>query len=319
MPASLPMPSAATDPESLCYNVTVQLSGGLGNQMFQYAFGQAVAASWQARLLLDAQSGFVKDPYARSVAITRLPIVADRGVPCLNFLARTAVKNRWPSCFVSLFQNWGIPGGDVVFREKQVFQYEPEVFTTSRPTYFIGYWQNPRYFDTVAHLVREQFAWKATLNDYCRNLLQSIRNTCSVAIHVRKYNTADQKIFNTQRTDHLTLPTVYYQQSIGIIAQNVRHPRYFVFCDDPDEDHLFLPRGEYTPINTRMIGDDLTEHWLMSQCKHQIIANSTFSWWAAWLNENPVKCVVAPRQWFKTALPSWNILPPEWNSISLDQ
>lgn len=299
--------------------VTIRLSGGLGNQMFQYAFGRAVAEALQIKLWLDVSSGFVGDPYQRSVALTRLPIVADYRVPQLNRWARGAVTRRWPYRLVAPLQNYGTPLGERVYCERGLFEFDPAVFTPARATYFIGYWQNPRYFETYSALLRTELSAKVSLNDYSRSLLERMRGTESVAVHVRKYDRADQMLFKKQRTAHLTLPPAYYEQGVRIIAARIRKPTYFVFSDDPAADVSFLRGADHVRVDARQVGDDVSEQWLMSQCGHQLIANSTFSWWAAWLNENPGKCVIAPYRWFNDGLPAWNVLPSQWQSIFLDQ
>lgn len=296
-------------------SVTVRLSGGLGNQMFQYAFGRAMAETGAAELFLDITSGFVRDPYGRNVTLTRLPVVAQYRAPRLNWLARLAASNQVPHRLVAPLQNIGGSRVERIYCEKRLFEYDPSVFEHSAPRFYVGYWQNPRYFERSASLLRRELTATTVLDEYGQALLDRIRGSESVAVHVRKYDRADYLRFKKQRTSHLTLPASYYQQAVGIVKGRIGRPTYLVFSDDPAADISFLGEGEHFRVDSGRIGDDLAEQWLMSQCKHQIIANSTFSWWAAWLNNNPRKFVVAPNRWFSDSLPGWKILPPDWLSI----
>lgn len=286
--------------------------------MFQYAFGRAVAEAWQVGLHLDVRSGFFGDPYRRSVTLKRLPVVADDRGPELNRWARGAVRRRWPYRLVAPLQNFGTPRGERVYCEKRLFEFDPAVFDLSRPTYFVGYWQNPRYFAACSASLRTELAAKVTLNAYARGLLERIRGSESVAVHVRNYDRADRLLFKKQRTTHLTLPSAYYEQGVEMISNRIQRPTYFIFSDDPDTKISALNGADHVRVDAHLIGDDVNEHWLMSQCRHQLIANSTFSWWAAWLNGYPDKQVIAPRRWFRDGLPAWKILPAEWQVIALE-
>ena len=309
-----PMPQI---PVTTPARVTVRLSGGLGNQMFQYAFGRAVAESASAPLFLDASSGFAGDPYGRSVSLSRLPIVAGYRTPELNWLARIASARRAPCRVVASLQNLGARrGGERIYRERGLFEFDPAVFAPASAVFYVGYWQNPRYFEAVAASLRTELSATPQLNDYARGILERIRGTEAVAIHVRNYEGADRLRFKKRRTDHLTLSPAYYRQALEIMDEKASQPVYLVFSDDPVVDLSFLGARPGLRVEGRLIGDDLVEQWLMSQCRYQIIANSTFSWWAAWLNNHPRKCVVAPRNWFGDPLPAWNLLPRDWMIVT---
>lgn len=284
--------------------------------MFQYAFGRAAAEAANATFFLDEMSGFIGDPYGRSVSLNRLPIISGHRSPCFNRLALAAANRQWPYRIVATLQNWGNPLGERFYYERELFNYDPDVFMPSRSTYFIGYWQNPRYFESQAAALRTELAAKVVLNDYARAILKKVRGTESVSVHIRKYDRSDRILFNKERTNHLTLPSAYYEKARRVLEAQVSQPSYFIFSDDPCCDTPFLRDTTYLRVDSCLIGDDLVEHWLMTQCQHHLIANSTFSWWAAWLCGNPHKCVVAPHRWFIDDLPAWQILPPQWQAIS---
>jgi hypothetical protein len=310
-----PMPQL---PVTTPARVTVRLSGGLGNQMFQYAFGRAVAESASAPLFLDVSSGFAGDPYGRSVSLSRLPIVAGYRTPELNWFARMAAARRAPCRVVAGLQNLGAQrgGGERIYRERGLFEFDPAVFAPTAAVVYAGYWQHPRYFESVAASLRSELSASIPLNDYARGILERIRGTESVAVHVRNYERADRERFKKRRTDHLTLPPAYYQQALGIMDGKIAQPLCLVFSDDPAVDLSVFGTRSVLRVEARSIGDDVAEQWLMSQCRHQIVANSTFSWWAAWLNKHPGKCVVAPRHWFGDPLPAWNLLPKDWMVVA---
>ena len=178
-----------------------------------------------------------------------------------------------------------------------------------------GYWQNEKYFDTIQAVIREDFMLGTPPSPANRDVLRRIEATQSVSLHIRRGDYASNPATNQY---HGLLPLTYYEQAAAKIASWVRDPHFFVFSDDPRwaQEHLRLGFPTYIiNINDPEHGhEDLR---LMSTCQHHIIANSSFSWWGAWLSGYPQKLVYAPAQWFSD--PTMNAqytLPDNWQRIS---
>ena len=293
----------------------VRLSGGLGNQLFQYALGRAVAARRETTLLLDARSGFQADPYGRTAALRSLPIRAswlDEQSGLVGFARRPAVLRMlalWPSLARRTV-------GSTVHREGELFGYDRSVFECALPAYFMGYWQNLQYFAPISDALRSEIAWRGELTAYAQEVMGMMRSSNSVAVHIRDYRAEDLARFAKRKTDHRTLPHTYHRTAMEQLERRWSNLRYFVFSKDPIDLELFRSR-DCVQVDARRIGNDLAEQWLMSQCRHQIIANSTYSWWAAWLNAAAGKTVFAPRRWFESNLSVAGILPAEWHILDL--
>ena len=158
--------------------------------------------------------------------------------------------------------------------------------------YLDGYWQSWKYFNNYSDIIKKDFTIKLKyLNTIDRNLLTQIENSNSVALHVRRGDYVNNKDVNKFLG---ICDKSYYESAIEFIKNKVVDPRFYIFSDDPDwclkefGNEFFIISGNH----------DWQDLWLMSKCKNQIIANSSFSWWAAWLNNNMEKIVVAPKKWF---------------------
>lgn len=146
-------------------------------------------------------------------------------------------------------------------------------------------------------------------------VLAEIESTNSVGVHIRRYDKADLKLYGRVRTDQRTLDYSYYEKALALVRKRERNLRVFLFSDDPEAKLPLSYRGEFTRIEPQEIGNCAAEQALMARCKHQVIANSTFSWWAAWLNLNPDKLVVAPRRWFRSNRRNDGIFPSGWEVL----
>lgn len=271
--------------------VTVLLSGGLGNQMFQYAAAKALATRLNTSLVLDLYS-FSKKTQA-TVRSYELNIFNIENSPVHSTLKGMLVTKARP--FIqkhrSLFQNFGILTDTYAIQYQSIFESMTGNITMS------GYFQNERYFKDITNTLRSNFTFRNTLTERNLDISKKITSCQSVAIHIRR---GDYLNANSQ-SNFITLDKEYYKKAIQIITNNIENPEFFIFSEDFEWIKENLSFGDYpvTFIDWNKGKDSYIDMQLMSLCNHNIIANSSFSWWAAWLNNNRDKIVIAPDCWFQ--------------------
>jgi hypothetical protein len=196
------------------------------------------------------------------------------------------------------------------------FHFDRRFLTIQSPwkggIYLEGYWQSPAYFSPIEKELRKTFSFPDPILASSQQLLERIRSTESVMI-------------NARRTDYLSNSLLgvcsrkYFQVAIATLTSRVNRPHFFVFSDDIEWcRENFAPSDKFTIVGHEHAGPKFANYLhLMSACRHSIIPNSTFAWWAAWLNPNPNKMVLAPRRWF--ADPTMNprdLIPDTWIQIT---
>lgn len=294
--------------------VSVRLSGGLGNQMFQYAFGRALAEARQAPLLL-ARHGFnyrAKGETPRSYALDAFvlnPSVTVSDAPYSFLLNRIARK-------VPALQ--GLLG---VHHERNT-SYDASAMTDAGAHAFDGYWQSYRYFEGLAPALRAEFSIRGPLSASFLQHEADMADTAagpSVMLHVRR---GDYVSLAAASAHHGALGLAYYQAAVAKVLAQMPDARFFVFSDDIDWCRQAL---DFLPAGTRFVAPDrdrtdAQEMILMSRCQHHIIANSSFSWWAAWL-ANPRadgsgRLTFAPAAWFASqAVDPSSRFPSHWTVL----
>jgi hypothetical protein len=197
-------------------------------------------------------------------------------------------------------------------------QYHPEVWSLSPDTYLKGYWHHEQYFAGIAGMLREEFGFGVPLRESNRRYIEAIASTNSISLHVRRGDYVNNKA--VLALNGVCSPE-YYREAVRTVAERVDSPQFFIFSDDPEWVRANLPLEYPSTIvegNTGEYGyEDLH---LMSRCRHQIIANSTFSWWGAWLNANPDKLVIAPGRWYadpESDRQVAGLLPTSWHRLAL--
>lgn len=288
--------------------ILARLQGGLGNQLFQYAAGRRLAHVRGAKLRLDVSA--LDDPRLRKprrYELEALNVATE--VAGADDLARV---RREPKGLVERVRERLAGGGNGfrVVREAH-FHFDPAVLDLPDDVYLDGYWQSARYFADVADRIRREVTPKAPLTGRNAELAKEIEGCHAVSVHVR-------------RGDYLTDPAVlamhgvcgpeYYEMALAHVGERVAEPVFFVFGDDAD----WARRSVRAPGRMVIVDHNGPEHpaedlRLMALCRHHVIANSTFSWWGAWLNPRPDKIVVAPERWFGSD--RWDtrdLIPAEW-------
>jgi hypothetical protein len=270
--------------------IIVEISGGLGNQFFQYAAGRALAKKLDCNLALDTSF------YARQTL--RKYELSD-----FNINAREATKREIRNAggsrgaFSRLVRRLGFDRKvfPQYIKELESFNYMSEINDAKSGTYLKGYWQNFRYFNNIQEELYTELNAKRPLSMSGERFLTDIKRSESVSIHVRRGDYVEDE---TVASIHGLCTMDYYKSCILYIQKYVDKPVFFVFSDDIawcKENFKFLT-GVIFVENTESGIEDLQ---LMKLAKHNIIANSSFSWWAGWLNENSNKIVIAPKDSLK--------------------
>jgi Glycosyl transferase family 11 len=287
--------------------IVSHILGGLGNQMFQYAFARALATESNRQLLFDLRdyssyrlhNGFELS-HVFDLDIEEADADAIKRVLGwkASFLARRIVRR---------------PGFSIFRGRRFLTDQLPEQIDLSDVTgdcYLMGYWQSERYFQLQRDLIQREFTFKQPLSQQNLECSQRITDSESVSLHVRRGDyVSDPKTAKIMRSSSLE----YYRNAIAHIAERVQKPQFYVFSDDVAwvEAHVEIP-FPHTYVDWNQGSNSHVDMRLMSLCKHQIIANSSFSWWAAWLNRSPEKIVIAPALWFVTGVSGTDPVPSQW-------
>lgn len=179
--------------------------------------------------------------------------------------------------------------------------------------YLEGYWQSERYFEDIKEIVQKEFTLKTPLEGLNLILAEEIRTVDAVSMHVRR---GDYVTDENVSTMHGVCDLEYYRKAVDKVVQTLKDPCFFVFSDDPEwvADNLKLRHpARYISHNSSLAHEDLR---LMSLCRHHIIANSSFSWWGAWLSTCHEKLVIAPNKWFNNfKVDTSDLIPKAWIRI----
>jgi len=289
--------------------IIVKLMGGLGNQMFQYSFGRAVSLAQNIELKLDI-SWFENLPSKDTVRVYELDT--------FNFNSIFANKNEVnklkgiyryiPKKVYNLVSKIGISFGNSYFIEKE-YTYNSNFFQDN--TYFEGFWQSYRYFDSFKEEIIQDFTCKLPLQGKNKELSTHIQSCEAISLHIRR----GDYVSNVNASNfHGISPLDYYYKAIDLLSKNVEEPSFFIFSDDITwvKENLKI---EYpiTFVDHNSLHQGFEDMRLMSMCKHNIIANSSFSWWGAYLNGYEKKIVIAPQKWFNNpSIDTSDLIPSEW-------
>lgn len=295
----------------------IEIIGGLGNQMFGYAFSLAIrnhygddsAILYTGRFkeTSDSQGYELKDVFGIND-----PVIDDKRK------VEHLIDDSWTVWARARRKFFGMK--PTYYRE-HVFRYDPAVFNLDKSRKYIyiqGLWQDELYFKDIRPQVLDKFQFIRELDKQNQDILTRIRNTNSLSLHVRR----GDYVSNPQYMNTLggACSYDYYQRALDHLDNTEPDLSIFVFSDDIEwvKANLHFLKGRDTTFIDHNKGlNSYIDMQLMSNCKHNIIANSTFSWWGAWLNQNPDKKVLAPKQWFLNS-PGYDvnhIVPDDWIKI----
>ena len=270
--------------------IIIQLKGGLGNQMFQYALYKSLKKRGK-EVKIDDKTGFVNDKL-------RVPVLSRWGVEYDKATDEEIVNLTDSKMDIFSRIRRKLTGRKSYRIDEESGKFNPEILEKDN-AYLVGYWQCDKYFEDkdVIREIREAFEKKPQelMTDASSwSTLQQIECCESVSLHVRRTDYVDEEHIHI----HNICTEKYYKDAIDKIRKRYPSAVFFIFTDDKEwcRDHFKGPNFIVVELEEGE-GTDIAEMTLMSRCKHHIIANSSFSWWAAWLNDSPEKIVIAPQKW----------------------
>ncbi len=274
--------------------VIIKLVGGLGNQMFQYAAGKAIALRSGTQLKMDMswfknQSGLITPrTYSLNFFNVEEKIATKKEVGKL--------KGGIYGNLFKVFQKIGLLKKGNYFFTEPSFNFHEEVLRIKSAVYLDGYWQSEKYLKGIdSDVIRREFTLKDEFDIGDRKITKEIKNKNAISLHIRRGDYVSNAEANKF---HGICSLKYYANAIEYIAKKVNDPVFYIFSDDIKWVKENLKVEHPIIYVSDGILKDYEELMLMSYCRHNIIANSSFSWWGAWLNDNPDKIVIAPKQWF---------------------
>ena len=288
----------------------VRINAGLGNQMFQYAFFRALKTIYNDTKIDISEFKYRK--HHNGYELEKIFNITPNYASAKESNAMIDMsKNLFADIRRTIFKIKYKGNGELV--QEQDARFHPE-FLTKTNAYFIGYWQTEKYFLPVADVIRKEFSFRNELDRENKQIAEQIKNSHAVSIHVRCGDYLKKRRIDSFGS---VCTPIYYNNAIDYIQSKAGNVRFFVFSDDIawTKSNLQLPANAvFVDINHGK--ESYKDMQLMSLCRHNIIANSSFSWWGAWLNSNPDKIVVAPGIWFRgTEMP--DVLPEAWIKMSI--
>lgn len=292
--------------------IIARIKGGLGNQLFCYAAARRMALVNSVELVIDDVTGFVRDlQYRRRYALDHFQIPCRKATPA----ERLEPFERYRRGVIKwLSRRKSFEKRRYVEQEGRDFDDRLLTLRVRETLYLDGLWQSEGYFKDVERTIREDLKIIPPMDAYNQRMAEGIRSSEAVALHVRWFDAPG-------RTATHNISVDYYQRAIALIESRIDSPHYFLFSDDPEAARakLSVPEARVTFVSHNR-GDEnaYADLWLMSQCKHFITANSTFSWWGAWLGKGEGKNVICPKKLTHGTITSWNFrgqLPASWLKI----
>lgn len=283
--------------------IIVRIRDGLGNQMFMYAYGKALEKRGY-KVKFDL-SYFQKQSGHNRLGLDKYNIKAD-------YCTKAEAKKFYSRLFIHrILGKLGLRRQAIIY--EQTFEFDEKLLTPPDNYFIAGYFQNEKYFKDIISELRQEFTLKGTPSEFTQRVSEQIRtipNSCS--LHVRRGDFIIEK--NIQ--SHGAVPLDYYHQAITYMEKEKGDTQYFIFSDDIPwcrENLTFIKNAIFVESNEPRIPQE--DIYLMSLCQNHIIANSTFSWWGAYLNPNPNKLVIAPKKLYNSERLNTELqglMCPEW-------
>lgn len=267
--------------------IIIGVSGGLGNQMFQYAL-------YEKFKYLGKEAKLDLSFYGTNQKLRKFEL----DLFSLDYMA--AGKSESKKLGECSYGCWDKARRKLFGNRKSFYQedldkgYQPEILELEN-AYLSGYWQCEKYFSDIGDKIRDDFVFPADLSKEGTALEEEIKNTESVAVHIRRGDYLEEgnyKVYGNICT------LEYYKKALSYIKRRCSHPRFFMFSNDIGWVRENLYERGMVLAGSSGNRPDYEDMYLMSICRHNIIANSSFSWWGAWLNRNANKMVISPGRWF---------------------
>lgn len=297
----------------------VKLKAGLGNQMFQYAFMRLLQVKYGFKEVLLDTSYFGYKDYMKYV---------ESGLDMLKVSYHVASRDDLKKIHVP-YNNFQphhlmhriVSASQAVINPKYYFEKNRayvNIDSILKYSYFDGYWQSWKYLEPIRKILIEEFQPRNGLSELSKSYVERYGRLNSVFVGVRKGDYTE----SSKATSHYGAPSLkYYKRALKIINQSIQDPFFVVFSDDIewvkaniDFKKIGIREDQIEYRDQGKIFSDFEEIYVMASCKHAIISNSTFNFWGAWMIKNPMKIVIAPKDWFKDGKPI-DIIPPLWKRI----
>ncbi len=292
--------------------IVTKLIGGLGNQMFQYAVARNLAYKNNSEVKLDINHYKIKvlphglpyRPYDLSVLKLKENIATEKDLSLFKSNS-TGLLERGLKKIKNI-----ISAPRVIYEPH--FNFYPQLLNEKGNIYIDGYWQCEKYFLEIENIIRDEFQIKHSLTSEGFEMLEKIKSTNSICLNIRRQELASNPNLN------IFIGLEYIQKTIKYMNEKISNPHFFIFSDELDwvKQNVKIPY-DHTIVESNLYGEKFKDClYLMTHCKHFIIPNSSFGWWAAWLGSDKDKKVVAPEKWLID--PKYNtkdIIPSNWIKI----
>lgn len=281
--------------------------GGLGNQLFCYAAARALSIRNGSKLKIDHISGFINDiEYKRTYRLDNF------NIPCEKI---SKPYSQYKLKILRLLARY-LKIGEKHYIQQKKIDYDPDLIKlkVNNDLYVEGYWQSEQYFKGVEDVIRSDLNFIISDEITKLPIVSEINLANSVAMHIRFFDNLPSYETNNIEED-------YYLKAMKKIEEKVSDPHYFVFSNDfKAAKKMNIWQGKKVVFMTAddFKTEDYIDMWLMSQCKHFIIANSTFSWWGAWLSKHQEKIIIAPKKEIRHGVMWWGfdgLIPENWTKI----
>ncbi len=291
--------------------ITTQIQGGLGNQLFQYATGKALSIRLKGQLQLDIDwfnHGW-DDVTPRHFLLPELKLHYQLAAPSLTIKP----PKRWRR----IAQEF-LPLNPYTLKDRP-FRFNASVNTfkpyASQNIYLMGYWQSYRYFDSIRDALISEIRPAGAISNHYQDYLRKIESSASAMVHIRR---GDYVHLPVAAKVHGFLGLDYYQKGMSLLIASDPNMQFFVFSDDIDWAKANLPFQDricFIESSTEQ-NAPVQELFLMNQCQKHLIANSSLSWWGAWLSNSSAPLVIAPKHWTNDRDKNWDdLLPQQWQRI----
>jgi hypothetical protein len=283
--------------------IIVRFKAGLGNQMFQYCFYKSLKLEKKFNNIEVKLDTSYYNQYKEQF-----------GYELFHGYELGKVFNIEENLISSEDYYNFLCKNQYIYYPERFFNHDNDIFNFSDNVVFDGYWQTEKYFENILDVIRSDFTFKNELTLNNESTAEKMKNENSISMHVRRgdyvYNPYNAELYGNICT------LEYYNKAINILKGKISNPVFYVFSDDINwiKNNLFIENAIYIDWNEGV--NSYIDMQLMSCCKHNIIANSTFSWWGAWLNSNEDKIIIAPNKWFQNPnMNTCDLLPKDWIQI----
>lgn len=268
--------------------IIANLTGGLGNQMFQYAFGRAIAIKNNTNLKLHFVNALfnTQRPYELNVFNISADLATKQDLNKYGIVENKALNR----ILYLLDERLGIQFNNHIITQKYPYLWDQKYLSIKNDTYLQGFWFGVKYFKEIEDIIRNEFTPKTELDDKNQKLIEQMQKKNSVSVHVRRGD-----LVSSNRNDKF-IGLDYYIKVYDSLKKRVQNPTFFIFSDDIEwcRHNLSKLAQNSIYVDHNKGFNSYKDLLLMAHCKHNVVANSSFSWWGSWLNINSNKIVISP-------------------------